>query len=151
MLLVSIGTGSDPKANANLAPGQMNLIYNATSIPAALMFAANNEQDFLCRVFGKCLVGDPLDREVHNMIDERDLEKGFPGCKGPCDKLFSYLRYNAELSKTGLEQLGVGHLDPKHVQQMDSVDHIGEMQELGQALAQQRVKAEHFAGFPAAS
>lgn len=151
MLLVSIGTGSDPKANANLAPGQMNLIYNATSIPAALMFAASNEQDFLCRVFGKCLVGDPLDREVHNMIDGHDLEKGFPGCKGPCDKLFTYLRYNAELSKTGLERLGVGHLDPEHVQQMDSVDHIGEMQELGQALAQQKVKAEHFAGFPAAS
>jgi patatin-like phospholipase/acyl hydrolase len=151
MLLVSIGTGTDPKANANLTPGQMNLIYNATSIPAALMFAASNEQDFLCRVFGKCLVGDPLDREVHNMIDERDLEKDFPGCKGPCDKLFTYLRYNAELSKTGLERLGVGHLDPKHVQQMDSVDYIGEMQELGQALAQQKVKSEHFAGFPAAS
>jgi hypothetical protein len=33
---------------------------------------------------------------------------------------------------------------------MDSVDYIGEMQELGQALAQQKVKAEHFAGFPAA-
>jgi hypothetical protein len=47
------------------------------------MFAASNEQHFLCRVFGKCLVGDQLDREIHNMIDERDLEKGFPGCKGP--------------------------------------------------------------------
>ena len=35
----------------------MNLIYNATSIPSALMFAASNEQDFLCRVFGKCLEG----------------------------------------------------------------------------------------------
>ena len=73
MLLVSIGTGTDPKANANLAPGQMNLIYNASSIPSALMFAASNEQDFLCRVFGDCLIGAQLDREIHNMIDERDL------------------------------------------------------------------------------
>jgi hypothetical protein len=32
----------------------MNLIYNASSIPSALMFAALNEQDFLCRVFGEC-------------------------------------------------------------------------------------------------
>jgi hypothetical protein len=88
MLLVSIGTGTDPRANAHLAPGQMNLIYNASSNLSALMFAASNEQDFLCRVFGKYLVGDPLDREIHNMIDKRDLEKGFPGCKGPCDKLF---------------------------------------------------------------
>src|SRR6266542_2567841 len=148
MLLVSIGTGTDPKANANLAPGQMNLIYNASSIPSALMFAASNEQDFLCRVFGKCLVGDPLDREIHNMIDERDLEKGFPGCKGPCDKLFTYLRYNAELSKAGLDRLGVGHLNPEHVQQMDSVDHIDEMQQVGQAVGK-KVSIEHFNAFTA--
>jgi hypothetical protein len=53
----------------------MNLIYNATSIPSALMFAASNEQDFLCRIFGRCLIGDSLDREVHNLIDERNLEE----------------------------------------------------------------------------
>ena len=35
--------------------------------------------------------------------------------------------------------------------QMDSVDHIGEMQEVGRALGQQKVKSEHFTGFPAAS
>src|SRR5205814_3601306 len=111
---------------------------------------ASNEQDFLCRVFGKCLVGDPLDREIHNMIDERDLKQGLPGCKGPCEKLLIYLRYNAELSREGLDALGLKHIEPVHVQQMDSVDHIDEMQELGQTLAQQKVKAKHFAGFPAA-
>src|SRR6266446_6995834 len=144
MLLVSIGTGTDPRANAHLPPGQMNLIYNASSNPSALMFAASNEQDFLCRVFGKCLVGDPLDREVHNMIDRRDLEKGVPGCEGPCEKLFTYLRYNAELSIEGLARLGLNHLEPEHVQQMDSVAHIAEMQEVGRAVAQQQVNAAHF-------
>ena len=147
MLLVSIGTGTDPKANANLAPGQMNLIYNASSIPAALMYAASNEQDFLCRVFGKCLVGDPLDREVHNMIDARDLEKGFPGCKGPCEKLFTYLRYNAELSRTGLDALALPEIEPSHVQQMDSVEFISEMREVGRAVARDRVRPAHFEGF----
>jgi hypothetical protein len=38
---------STPEANKNLAPGQMNLLYNAGSIPSALMFAASNEQDLL--------------------------------------------------------------------------------------------------------
>lgn len=146
MLLVSIGTGTDPKANANLAPGEMNLIYNASSIPSALMFAASNEQDFLCRVFGKCLVGEPLDREVHDMIDPRNPDKGLPGCKGPCEKLFAYMRYNAELSPEGLKSLGVGHLNPEHVQQMDSVDHIAEMEEVGRAVAK-KVNAAHFAEF----
>ena len=148
LLLVSIGTGTDPKANANLAPGEMNLIYNASSIPSALMFAASNEQDFLCRVFGKCLVGDPLDREVHDMIDPRNPDKGLPGCSGPCEKMFTYMRYNAELSPVGLKRLGVGHLNPEHVQQMDSVDHIAEMEEVGRAVAK-KVNAAHFADFSA--
>ena len=146
MLIVSVGTGTSPKANANLAPDQMNLLYNAASIPAALMFAACNEQDFLCRVFGSCRVGDLLDSEVYDMIQERDLKKGFPGCKGPCNKLFTYLRYNADLTSEGLQTLGVGHIKPEYVQQMDSVDHISELQEVGQAVAK-RVSIAHFEGF----
>ena len=47
-----------------------------------------------------------------------------------------------------LDALGLEHINPVHVQQMDSVDHIGEMQEVGDVLAEQKVKAEHFAGFP---
>jgi hypothetical protein len=147
MLLVSIGTGTSPEANKNLAPGQMNLLYNAGSIPSALMFAAGNEQDFLCRVFGQCLVGDPLDREVGDLIKPRDVQKGYPGNRGPCAKLFTYLRYNAELSEDGLKDLGLSQLNPKDVQQLDSVDHIPEMQQVGRAVAR-KVAIEHFAGFP---
>jgi hypothetical protein len=51
-----------------------------------------------------------------------------------------------ELSDDGLQRLGVGHLKPKYVQQMDSVDHIPEMQEVGVAVAKS-VLIEHFAGF----
>ena len=67
MLLVSIGTGTNPRANEDLQPGEMNLLYNAGSIPSALMGAALNEQDMLCRVFGRRLVGDLLDREVGDL------------------------------------------------------------------------------------
>src|SRR5215510_14418939 len=44
LLVVSVGTGTSPDANANLQPGEMNLLYNASSLPSALMFAALNEQ-----------------------------------------------------------------------------------------------------------
>ena len=142
MLLVSVGTGASANANSNLSPEEMNLIYNAGTIPSALMAAALHEQDFLCRIFGKCVAGDLLDREVGTVIGQ-----GIPNVP----KLFTYARYNAEISREGLDVLGLEHINPVHVQQMDSVDHIGEMQEVGQALAQQKVKAEHFAGFPAAS
>ena len=46
----------------------MNLLFNATTIPSALMFAALNEQDLLCRVFGDCRAGDPIDREIGDLV-----------------------------------------------------------------------------------
>src|SRR6476660_3915377 len=100
----------------------MNLIYNAATIPSALMAAALHEQDFLCRIFGKCLAGDPLDREVGDVIGQ-----GLPGIA----KLFTYTRYHAELSREGLDALDRPTTDPSHVQQMDSVEHVEEMQEVG--------------------
>ena len=138
MLVVSIGTGTSPEANADLHPSEMNLIYNAGSIPSALMFAALNEQDFLCRAFGNCLAGDELDREAGNMI----------GKKGPVQpKLFTYLRYNAELTRAGLDALGLSDIKPEDVQKLDSTDHIEELQRVGQAVVEKKVAKEHFAAF----
>lgn len=138
LLIVSVGTGTSPQANADLAPDEMNLLYNAGSIPSALMYAALNEQDFLCRTFGRCLVGAPLDREVGDMIGKR----------GPVEpKLFTYLRYNAELTREGLDSLGLNRIEPEKVQKLDSVEHIGELQEVGRALVANKMKPEHFAAF----
>jgi patatin-like phospholipase/acyl hydrolase len=147
MLLVSVGTGTSPDANLNLVPGQMNLLYNATSIPSALMFAASNEQDFLCRVFGKTVCGDVLDRELGDlMATAQPLPAGrMPGPVHP--KLFTYMRYNAELTRAGLDALGFPAIPPEYVQQMDSVDHIAELRAVGAAVAARKVKTEHFDGF----
>jgi hypothetical protein len=135
LLIVSVGTGTSPQANADLNPEEMNLLYNVGSIPSALMYAALNEQDFLCRTFGNCLAGDPLDREVGDMI----------GKKGPVmPKLFTYLRYNAELSREGLELLGLPEIEPKDVQKLDSTEHIRELQRVGQAVFERKVRPEHF-------
>jgi hypothetical protein len=82
-------------------------------------------------------------------VGPRDWLRGREGIPD-VPKLFTYARYNAELSREGLDALGLEHIDPGHVQQIDSVDHVGEMQKVGQMLAQQKVKAEHFAAFPAA-
>ena len=138
MLVVSIGTGTSPQANTDLEPNEMNLLYNAGSIPSALMYAALNEQDMLCRVFGKCLAGDELDREVGTLI----------GAKGPVGpgKLFTYVRYNAELSPDGLKALKLPDIKPENVQKLDSVEHVGDLQRVGKAVAK-KVKPEHFAGF----
>ena len=137
ILLVSLGTGTNPEANADLDPSEMNLLYNAGSVPSALMYAALNEQDLLCRVFGKCLAGDLLDREVGDLI----------GARGPVSpKLFTYVRYNAELTREGLDALGLVKIEPKSVQKLDSVEHIRELQRVGEAVAK-KVRPEHFKGF----
>ena len=138
MLLVSIGTGTSPNANADLGPNEMNLLYNASSLPSALMFAALNEQDLLCRVFGNCKAGDMLDREIGTLI----------GDKGPVQpKLFTYKRYNAELTRPGLDALGLTDVKPEDVQKLDSVENINDLQRVGQAVASQKVNAEHYEGF----
>jgi hypothetical protein len=144
MLLVSVGTGTSPEANGALDPDRMNLLFNASTVPSALMFAALNEQDFLCRVFGRCLVGDRLDNELDSMVEP----SGKHGYRGPVDpKLFTYLRYNAELTRPGLAALGMVDIEPEHVQKLDSVKYKSELVRVGKAVAQAKVKASHFAGF----
>jgi patatin-like phospholipase/acyl hydrolase len=137
MLLVSIGTGTSPEANQDLAPEDMNLLYNASSIPSALMYAALNEQDLLCRLFGDCRHGDVLDREVGTAI----------GAKGPVDpKLFTYVRYNAELSREWLDDHGLGHIEPREVQRLDSTAHMKELRQIGSCVGA-GVTDAHLAGF----
>lgn len=141
LLLVSVGTGTCPKADDHLRPGAMNLLFNASSVPAGLMHAALNEQDLLSRVFGRCRHGAPIDLEVGDLMRGRGLlEKRF----------FSYVRYNAELSRRGLDDLGLHDLVPEEVQRLDSVQHVGALRRVGQAAARD-VAVDHFAGFLGAS
>ncbi len=141
MLLISIGTGGGAAANMYLHPEEMDLIYNATGLPSALMGAASVEQDFLCRVFGNCIVGEQIDREVYDMIPPHPTH-------GPVQpKLFTYARFNADLSRGGLNALGLNHIEPSTVQKLDSVDYIPELQAVGRAVAEQKVRPNFNAVF----
>lgn len=145
LLLVSVGTGSNPMANQGLSPGDMNLLYNATTIPAALMFAASNEQDFLCRVFGNCLYGPEIDGEIGDMCETN----GSPS-KGPIkSKLFTYVRYNAELTKNGFDELNINSTKIDHIkmQAMDDARNLKGLQTIGKAVAKKQVRASHFNRF----
>jgi hypothetical protein len=140
ILVVSVGTGTSPGANERLKPEEMNLLFNASNIPSALMFAALVEQDFLCRVFGKCLAGDQLDREVGHMI----------GSAGPLthgSKLFTYVRYNAELTEAGLTAIGCGDIKPQDVQKLDSIAAIDALRRVGSEIGKRQVIRSHFDGF----
>ncbi len=138
MLVVSVGTGTAPKANPHLRSQDMNLIYDVSSIPIALMYAAGNQQDFLCRTFGDCLAGPPLDMEVGDMC----------GAAGPAmPKLFTYVRYNCELTRRVWMNLGLPDVQPDDVQMLDSVDHVGRSAADWQSACRRQVKESHFARF----
>ena len=141
MLIVSVGTGTAPNVNAGLNPGEMNILYNATTIPSALMFAAQNEQDVLCRVFGDCRFGAPVDRELGDLIPAA-------GPLATDQKLFSYLRYDADISRAGLDALGCGDVATETVQKLDSIQGIPQLLTVGGKVAD-KVTAAHFAGFSA--
>jgi hypothetical protein len=138
LLLVSVGTGIAPKADDHLRPDQMNLLFNASSVPAALMAAALHQQDMLCRVLGRCRYGAALDREIGDLIGVATMLE---------PRMFTYLRYNAELTRQGLTALGLSGINPQDVQRLDSVAHIGDLQRVGMKAAQTCVDRRHFDGF----
>jgi uncharacterized protein len=137
MLLVSVGTGFCPKANENLKASSMNLGYNAVNVPSALMFAALNQQDMLCRVFGECRVGHELEMELEDL-------RGEPGPAR--EKLFTYLRYNLALTEDELKSRGLGAIKPADVLKLDSVAHVAELERIGERLGE-TVTAQDFVGF----
>ena len=140
MLLVSVGTGRVRHARPGLRAADLNVLYNAAAIPNALLSATQVEQDLLCRTFGRCLKGYVIDQEAGTLVDA-------PSAAGRAvPPLFTYLRYDADLSEAGLAALGLPELQPALVQQLDAVDSIAALQSIGAAAARQ-VEGADFEGF----
>ena len=138
LLVISVGTGLSCQANANLKTGQMNFLYTAGSVPAALIYSAQMEQDKLCRIFGKLRAGDALDAEIGDL---GEAVRSY----GP--KLFTYMRYNVALAREALDALGLADIREEDVRPLDCVDRIEELQRVGRAVAERQVDVAHFAGF----
>jgi patatin-like phospholipase/acyl hydrolase len=139
LLLVSVGTGTAAQSNGTLKTSQMTLLYNAAQLPAALIYAASNEQDMLCRVAGRCRFGNALDRELGDLISPDNA-----GIFG--ERKFTYVRYNPDLSTEGLAALGVHGIESRHVQRLDSIAHIQDMATVGRAYAR-NVSLDHLGSF----
>ena len=72
------------------------------------------------------------------------LSEGKPNWTAP--KLFTYLRYDPDVTAEGLRDLGLGDVRPESVQVMDSVEFVADIQRVGQAYAG-RVSLDHLDGF----
>jgi patatin-like phospholipase/acyl hydrolase len=142
LLIVSVGTGSAPKARPGLEKGDLWLLDHAKNIPSALMNAASAGWDMVCRTLGECRHGAPIDLEIGDMVLEAGGEPNWTGAKQ-----FAYVRYDPDVTREGLDALGLADVDPAHVQVMDSVDYIPEIQRVGKAYADRHCDIHHLRGF----
>jgi len=145
LLLVSIGTGAAANAGPEADAAHRNLFSNVANIPGNLMYAATVDQDISCRTVGRCVFGAPIDRELGDLIP-RDADGAPRPLEQDLGRAFLYVRYNAELSRVGLDDLGLNDVDPEEVQKLDSVRSIGDLSRVGQAAARQ-VSLDHLGPF----
>lgn len=132
--VISVGTGTAPHRLHDFKAEDYNLVQAATTVPTSLILSTVIEQDTLCRIFGKCLNGHQLDKEIGDLV----------GMETPGGRhLFTYARYNEELSAEGLARLGLTDIVPENVQRIDSLDHIDDLIRIGKRIAQQ-VQPTHF-------
>jgi hypothetical protein len=88
------------------------------------------EQDYICRCLGKCLYGEPLDREIGNL-----MEDSLPG-----QRWFSYVRYNESYNADAAEKLLKSH---PNLAELDAVTAIPILRKLGEAYAANHVQLQH--------
>ena len=142
LLVVSVGTGSAPKTDAEVYSSGKSAFTNLANFPAALMYGAQVDQDVNCRIVGRCVYGAPIDRELGDLIPRDEAGKVIPTAVD-LNRRFLYARYNAELTSKWLNEHNLGNVDPSQVAQLDSVEHINDLVRVGKAVADE-VKIEHF-------
>ena len=140
LLIISVGTGSAPSAGS-----YSNLLDAAKGLPNNLMYAMQVDQDINCRTVGRCTYGANIDRELKFMIPMNSDGKIIP-LTNNTSRHFLYARYNADLSREGLDAVGLNLIDSDHVREMDSVKYINELQEVGKKASEQ-ISMDHFGSF----
>jgi hypothetical protein len=149
MMLISVGTGSAAAVKRDLnASGQL-IPANVAHLPGVLMGGTAIEQDINCRAIGRCVFGEAIDREVGDMIPRQGdpLKGSLVPHEEDCGRQFLYARYNPDVSRSGLDALGLKEINPDHVQALDQIEYIKEMQSVGQKYAETFVDMTPFQRF----
>lgn len=140
LLIISVGTGS-----ATSAGSYNNLLDAAKGLPNNLLYAMQVDQDINCRTVGRCTYGAAIDRELKFMVPMDEAGKAIP-LANDTKRHFLYARYNADLSREGLDAAGLNHIDSDQVREMDSVKYIDQLREVGRKTSEQ-ISMDHFGSF----
>jgi hypothetical protein len=139
LLLVSVGTGSSAAVHPGLLARQVNVAFNAKNLAAVFMNGASTVQDMLCRSLGLTVGGQEIDREFGSRV-------GADGVGG--QSLFTYVRYNADLSEDALRAEGITDAELRRsLRKLDSVDRIPDLEALGRKIGQAADFQRELAGF----
>lgn len=133
LTVLSVGTGYPRHEDLALRPRRMSLLWNLREVPHALMLASDREQDLLCRTFGRCLRGEPIDLEVGDLREARSAV---------AERLFTYFRIDTHLTAQALAALGCDGLDARALARLDAVAHRDDFLRIGAALAERHIDAE---------
>jgi len=155
LLIVSIGTGAAESLGETAAKPNRNIVSTVAGLPGGLMYSIQVDQDISCRTIGRCTYGAALDQEILDLVPRQvdegmTIEERYNAPPIPLSRnlgrSFLYARYNADLSRRGLDDLGFGNLDPTSIQKMDAVENMSALTEIGKA-ASKFVDAAHFGPF----
>lgn len=137
MMIVSVGTGTSPKGDDGVLPPKNPLkrLAGSRKVLGALIQGSMVDQDTNCRHVGRCVHGEKLDGEIGDMIPRAENGEKIP-LSQDLGRKFLYARYNAMLSEEGLDEIGLGDIDAKKVQGLNSVDYINDLLRIGKRIAE---------------
>ncbi len=138
LLVVSVGTGSAAAVHPGLRPRQVDLLFNASNFPSVFMRGASVGQDLVCRSLARTRAGEEIDREFGSRLDAIA-----PGGRN----LFTYVRYDADLSDESLAALGVSRRDARELRRLDAVGAMSQLREVGRSVAARVDVETHLADF----
>jgi len=134
LYVLSAGTGRTRVRYANMNNfWELALPAVVSKTITALIEGSTQQQDFLCRVMGRCLHGPVIDSEVGELIGPQDHEDGQ-------SRRFTYVRYNTDFGSPEFASVlsKYGGDVP-----MDLPALIPTLQALGQRYALNEVREEH--------
>jgi uncharacterized protein len=140
MLVVSVGTGRSAATHPGLQRRSVHALFNARNVPSVFMNGASVVQDMLCRSFGQARAGMAIDREFGDRVCATD---------GVAESaLFSYVRYDADLTDEGLAAHGVTDRRRRaRLRKLDGVGAVDDLETLGTGVADTVDAERDLAGF----
>ena len=135
LMLTSIGTGFIRSGFVNakgIVPG--TVLGVAVFTPIDLMLEGSKHNDIVCRSLAFLRHGDFMDEELGR------LSRGLP------NKLFSYARYNLQLSEESMMTYGID-TPWRELARLDAFEHVDTLVMLGERYAKATVRPGHFEGF----